>query len=174
MTSLTDGGPPYLDKRLDNICNVNTSIGQRPDGFGEIAAPVPSALFAPPGVANAIHTHHGAGLQVQSVAQPFPTQSARCTFRTARPPYTEEQKFFIMYNRIIKELSWPEIEDKFESHFDSRSGDGFTSVYYRSRKDWGMEKVLKTKAGSSSDRTKVEARATYFSKDFLEKLEYFD
>jgi hypothetical protein len=79
-----------------------------------------------------------------------------------------------MYNRIIKEFSWPEIEDKFESHFDSRSGDGLTSVYYRVRKDWGMGKVLETKACSSSDRTKVEARATCFSNGFLEKLGYFD
>jgi hypothetical protein len=37
-----------------------------------------------------------------------------------------------------------------------------------------MGKVLETKACSSSDRTKVEARATYFSNDFLEKLGYFD
>jgi hypothetical protein len=174
VISSTDGGPTHLDKRLDNICNVNTSIGQRHEGFGEMAAPVPSALFTPPGVTNAIHTHHGAGLPVQSVAEPFPTQSPRRTFRTARPAYTEEQKFFIMYNRIIKELSWPETEDKFESHFDARSGDGLTSVYYRVRKDWGMEKVLKTKPGSSSNRTKVEARVAYFSKDFLEKLGYFD
>jgi len=64
--------------------------------------------------------------------------------------------------------------DEYESHFDSRSGDGLTSVYYRARKDWDMEKVSETKPGSSSDRAKVEARATCFSKDFLEKLGYFD
>lgn len=174
VISSTDGGLPHFDKRLDNICNGNTSIGQRPAGFAEMAAAVPSALFTPPGVTNAIDMHHGAGLPVQPVAQSFQTQSPRCTFRTARPPYTEEQKFFIMYNRIIKELSWPEIEDKFESYFDARSGDGLMSVYYRVRKDWGMGKVLKTKPGSSSDRTKFEARVAYFSKDFLEKLGYFD
>lgn len=174
VISITEGGLPHLDKRLDNICNGNTSIGQRHDGFGEMAAAVPSTLFTPPGVTKAIGTHHRAGFPVQSMAQPFPTQSPRCTFRTTRTAYTEEQKFFIMYNRIIKELSWPEIEDKFEDRFDSRSGNGLTSVYYRGRKDWGMGKVLKTKAGSSSDRIKLEARATYFSKDFLEKLGYFD
>jgi hypothetical protein len=33
--------------------------------------------------------------------------------RSARPSYNEEQKFFIMYYRMVKRLSWPEIEDKF-------------------------------------------------------------
>jgi hypothetical protein len=174
VINITDGGLPHLDKRLDNICNGNLSIGQHPNEFGEMAAAVPSTLFNPPGVTKAICTHHGAGFPVQSMTQPFPAQSPRCTFRTTRTAYTEEQKFFIMYNRIIKELSWPEIEDKFEARFDSRSGNGLTSVYYRVRKDWGMGKVLETKAGSSSDLTKVEARATYFSKDFLGKLGYFD
>jgi hypothetical protein len=33
--------------------------------------------------------------------------------RSARPPYNEEQKFSIMYYRTVKQLSWPDIEDKF-------------------------------------------------------------
>jgi hypothetical protein len=33
-----------------------------------------------------------------------------------------------MYNRIVKELSWPEIRVKYTSFFDSRSEDGLTSV----------------------------------------------
>lgn len=49
-----------------------------------------------------------------------------------------------MYQHIIGELSWPDIKVKFVDHFDVRSEDGLTSVYYRVRKDWGMEEVLKT------------------------------
>ena len=30
--------------------------------------------------------------------------------RPARPSYSEEQKFFIMYNRIIRGLPWAEID----------------------------------------------------------------
>jgi len=127
-----------------------------------------------PGSTNAIHAYHGAGLRVQLMAQPTPTQSPQRVPRAARPSYTEEQKFFIMYQRIIGELSWPDIKEKFVDHFDVRSGDGLTSVYYRVRKDWGMKEVLKTKSGSSSDRAIVEARANHFSRDFLEMLGYFD
>jgi hypothetical protein len=108
------------------------------------------------------------------MAQPTPAQLPKRVLRAARPSYTEEQKFFIMYHRIIRELSWPEIEDKFVSHFDVRSGDGLTSVYYRTRKNWGMQEVSKTQSASFSDRTIVEARANHFSRYFLEKLGYFD
>jgi hypothetical protein len=108
------------------------------------------------------------------MAQPTPTQSPQRVPRAARPPYTEEQKFFIMYQRIIGELSWLDVKVKFEDHFDARSGDGLTSVYYRVRKDWGMGTVLETQSGFSSDRTIVETRANQFSKDFLEMLGYFD
>ena len=108
------------------------------------------------------------------MAQPTPTQSPQRIPRAARPPYTEEQKFFIMYQRIVRELSWPDIEDRFARHFNIRSRGGLTSVYYRVRKDLGMQEVLKTQVGSSSDRVMVEARANHFSGDVLEMLGYFD
>jgi hypothetical protein len=60
------------------------------------------------------------------------------------------------------------------SHFDVRSGDGLTSVYFRTRKKWGVQEVLKTQSGSFGDGTIVEARSNHFSRDFLEKLGYFD
>lgn len=95
--------------------------------------------------------------------------------RPARPSYSEEQKFFIMYYRVIKELSWPEIEDKFATFFNLRTKDGLTSVYYRIRKNWGMEEVLKTGPdGSMGDRGKVESKAAHFSREFLTNLGYFD
>lgn len=65
----------------------------------------------------------------------------------ARPSYSEEQKFYIMYCRVIKEQSWPEIEGKFALFFRPRTKDGLTSVYYRIRKDWGMDEVLKIGPG---------------------------
>jgi hypothetical protein len=79
-----------------------------------------------------------------------------------------------VYQRIIRELTWSDIEDKFVHHFNVRSGDGLTSVYYHVRKDWGMKEVSKTQSGSSSDRVIVEARANRFSRDFLKMLGYFD
>ena len=95
--------------------------------------------------------------------------------RPGRPSYTEEQKFFIMYYRVLKELPWPDIEDKFASFFKLRTKAGLTSVYYRIRKSWGMEEVLKTGPdGSMSDRGKVETKAAHFSRGFLADLGYFD
>ena len=49
-----------------------------------------------------------------------------------------------MYYRIVRERSWSEIEVKFTSLFDLRTKDAITSVYYRTRKMWGMDKVLET------------------------------
>jgi hypothetical protein len=79
-----------------------------------------------------------------------------------------------MYHRIIKELSWPKIKDRYTSFFDSRSEDGLTRVYYRMRDGWDTGDLLKNESDSVSDRSKVEARANHFSRDFLETLGYFD
>ncbi|GAB7333550.1 hypothetical protein MBLNU13_g05126t1 [Cladosporium sp. NU13] len=116
------------------------------------------------------HHHHHQPTHSSMVAEPL----ARIP-RPARPSYSEEQKFFIMYYRVIKELSWPEIEDKFATFFNLRTKDGLTSVYYRIRKNWGMEEVLKTGPdGSMGDRGKVESKAAHFSREFLTNLGYFD
>lgn len=79
-----------------------------------------------------------------------------------------------MYHRIIKELSWPEIKDKYASFFDSRSEHSLTSVYYRIRDSWNMGDVLKSNSDSVGERSKVEVRANQFSRDFSEKLRYLD
>lgn len=116
------------------------------------------------------HHHHHQPIHASMMAEPL----ARIP-RPARPSYSEEQKFFIMYYRVIKELSWPEIEDKFATFFNLRTKDGLTSVYYRIRKNWGMEEVLKTGPdGSMGDRSKVESKAAHFSREFLNNLGYFD
>lgn len=93
--------------------------------------------------------------------------------RAPRPSYSEEQKFFIMYARIVRDLSWPEIEDEFERFFGSRSKGGLTSVYYRVRRDWGLLEVLKSGADSyAADCKEVERRAMNFSAGFLGQIGY--
>lgn len=56
--------------------------------------------------------------------------------RATRLVYTEEQKFFIVYARVVQEQSWSDIEERFAEIFDHRSKDGITSIYYRVRKNW--------------------------------------
>ncbi|KAK4906155.1 hypothetical protein LTR49_024641 [Elasticomyces elasticus] len=95
--------------------------------------------------------------------------------RRPRPAYTEEQKFFIVFCRIVKDLSWPEIEDRFARHFGLRTKDGLSSVYYRTRQAWGMEKVLEADSdGSVGDRGRVERKAALFSRSFLQSVGYFE
>jgi len=78
-----------------------------------------------------------------------------------------------MYYRIVRERSWSEIEVKFTSLFDLRTKDAITSVYYRTRKMWGMDNVLDTDLHSMGDRNRIESEASRFSRDFLVDLGYF-
>ncbi|KAH9824510.1 hypothetical protein Tdes44962_MAKER10231 [Teratosphaeria destructans] len=103
------------------------------------------------------------------------------TFRTTRPPrpaYTEEQKFFIMYMRIILNKPWSAIEDAYTEMFGpdrtgGRSKGGLTSVYYRIRRNWGLEEVLQTSPNAiDGDRRMIEFRARNFSEDFLSSIGY--
>jgi hypothetical protein len=100
--------------------------------------------------------------------------SSQRSLRPARPSYTEEQRFFIMYYRIVRELSWPEIEVEFASFFNLRTKDGLTSVYYRIRKIWGMDNVLDADSDPMDDCYRVQSEASRFSWDFLKVLGYFD
>jgi len=111
-------------------------------------------------------------LRMLSTPQTTYTESTQCVPRTARPSYTEEQKFSIMYYRLIRELSWPEIENEYASFFNLRTKDGLTSVYYRIREDWGMKKVLSTGTDFISAHDIVRIRASNFSKKFLTDLGY--
>ncbi|KXT00144.1 hypothetical protein AC578_3284 [Pseudocercospora eumusae] len=93
--------------------------------------------------------------------------------RAPRPSYSEEQKFFIMYSRIIRDNTWPEIEDRFERLFGTRSKGGLTSVYYRVRREWGLMEVLKSGPGNyAADCREVEQRAMNFSREFLRQIGY--
>lgn len=79
-----------------------------------------------------------------------------------------------MYYRIVGELSWQSIEGMFAGFFSLRTRDGLTSVYYRTRKEWGMEEVLENKFCPASDREKVEDEDGRFSRAFLQDLGYRD
>ncbi|KAK5153825.1 hypothetical protein LTS14_007044 [Recurvomyces mirabilis] len=97
--------------------------------------------------------------------------------RPPRPAYNEEQRFFIMFSRIVLYQSWPEIEHGFGELFGRnavpRSRGGLTSVYYRVRKRWGLEEVLKTdNEATYSDRFEVGRRAQWMSPAFLDRIGY--
>jgi hypothetical protein len=52
--------------------------------------------------------HHSQPTPASVMAEYLP-----CVPHLARPSHNEEQKFFIIYYRVIKELSWPKSEDRF-------------------------------------------------------------
>jgi hypothetical protein len=119
---------------------------------------------------------HDADLRVHPTTQTAHIESPPRVLRPARPSYTDEQRFSIMYYRIVRERSWSEIEVEFEfaSFFDLRTKDAITSVYYRTRKMWGIDKVLDTDLHFMGDRNRIESEASRFSRDFLADLDYFD
>jgi hypothetical protein len=117
---------------------------------------------------------HDVDLRVHPATQTADAGSPQRVLRPARPSYTDEQRFSTMYYRIVRELSWPEIKVEFASFFNLRTKDALISVYYRIRKMWGMEKILGTDLRTTSERSRVESEASYFSRDFLMDLGYFD
>lgn len=91
--------------------------------------------------------------------------------RPGRPSYSQEQKFFIMYHRVIMRKSWEELGELFREFFGLRTKDGLNSVYYRMRRERGMKQVLDSCAeDSEADRVKVEEMATMVSRDFLQRI----
>ncbi len=59
-----------------------------------------------------------------------------------------------MFARLIQDKSWPIIEDDFARIFKQRTKGGLCSLYYRIRRSWGLEDVLK----SDSNYLKLERR----------------
>lgn len=93
--------------------------------------------------------------------------------RPARPSYSQEQKFFIMYHRVIMRKSWEELGELFREFFGLRTKDGLNSVYYRMRHEWRMKPVLESCAvDSEAERMKVEEMAKMISREFLQKIGY--
>ncbi|GAB7360136.1 hypothetical protein MBLNU230_g7899t1 [Neophaeotheca triangularis] len=121
------------------------------------------------------HHHHQHNHSNNNNSSSSSSINSRKMPRPPRPSYNEEQRFCIMYLRIVRDKSWPEIEDKFAELFNTRSKGGLTSVYYRIRKSWGLKDVLRSGPDKfDSDRRVVIRRATNFSHDFLAALGYFD
>ncbi|PIA97277.1 hypothetical protein CB0940_05750 [Cercospora beticola] len=93
--------------------------------------------------------------------------------RPSRLSYREEEKFFVIYARIVRQDSWPEIACTFEKLFGTRTKGGLTSIYYRVRQEWGLTKVLEHSPGYCAvDRREVEKRATDLSYEFLLRIGY--
>jgi len=97
------------------------------------------------------------------------------TPRAPRPSYSEQQKFFIMFARIIEDKSWPDIENDFCRVFGERTKGGLTSVYYRIRESWKMKKVLQNGPQAfDEDRSVVDQKARGFQDDFLRSIGYLN
>jgi hypothetical protein len=111
------------------------------------------------------HRCHNYHPQVYNTAE-IPTREPR----SARSPYNEEQKFFIMYYRTVKQLSWPDIEDKSARLFNLCSKDGLTNAYNCIRGSWSMEQVLKNQARPEDDLGTIERKADGFSRGILENI----
>lgn len=75
-----------------------------------------------------------------------------------------------MYHRVIKKESWDDIENMFENFFGTRTKDALNSVYYRIRKEWGMQPVLF--GSSESDMLKVKEKAKMVPSDYLQSIGY--
>jgi hypothetical protein len=117
------------------------------------------------------YCQHLQGLQpdVASIMTIPPSEPSR----KARPSYSDEQKFFIMYNRIIKGLPWAKIEEDFSKFFDLRTQNGLYSVYYRTRKIWKMKDIKSTDVRASmKEKSMVIRMAANFSTQLLMDVGY--
>jgi hypothetical protein len=101
-------------------------------------------------------------------------KSAPPKVRPYRPTYDCEQKFFIMYMRLSKGLSWPKIKDEFNDFFkETRSQGGLTCGYYRIRTEYGMKEVnCDGQNDQEDDLRTLENKANSQTKEFLENIGY--
>jgi hypothetical protein len=89
--------------------------------------------------------------------------------RSPRPFYTEEEKLFIMHARVIGGEDWQNISETFGIIFGKRNTkhmkSGLRGIYYRTRKEWGMDYV--TRSGPSecrSDKMVVSVKLRKYAK----------
>lgn len=83
--------------------------------------------------------------------------------RSSRLAYTQEEKLFIMYARVLRKVEWIDIANTFEISFGYKNTSdtisGLRSIYYRTRREWGMDYVTRTgSAGVQSDIRIVRAK----------------
>lgn len=84
--------------------------------------------------------------RLRDFTSPTPKRS-----RSPRSVYTKKEKLFIMHSRVIGDVSWQDISRTFEIIFGKRNTkhtmSSLRSIYYRTRRDWGMDYV--TRSGPS-------------------------
>jgi hypothetical protein len=185
--SLTSGDIFQLENAMTDTPEGNPSGNLRPDRsdntqyracnghYAIILDSISSSKFS-----RSKNTYHGINSPPVSIpGHRNPTSSVATVgppvrlVREARPSYNEEQRFFIMYKRIVERLSWAAIEDQFATLFNIRTKDGLTSAYYRIRRSWGMRDVTETDVfGLESDLQKVDQMASHFTRQFLEHVGY--
>lgn len=170
----TSGGLFHDDGATSNPSMINADTALCQERALTQILPPSSTISTTAGESRIHRTHHNVGPRVQAKTNVAYNGASSHTRRPARVSYTEEQKFFIMFHRIVRGLSWPVIEDIFMESFSLRTRDGLTSVYYRIRKEWGMEEVSRNKFGPASDRKMVADKARHFSKAFLQSLGHVD
>lgn len=83
--------------------------------------------------------------------------------RSSRLTYTQEEKLFIMYARVLRKVEWIDISNTFEISFGGKNTNdtisSLRSIYYRTRREWGMDYVTRTgPAGVQSDIRIVSAK----------------
>jgi hypothetical protein len=193
-----DGNVPHLGGIKSSGHNINSSPVEQNGNLKAVGCAtcavsptIPRYSFEPRGAFHAIDTSLSARARAQQVRQHNHECQHLCQSQTklsvrfakgspgasrdARPSYGEEQKFFVMYIRVVKGLPWPKIEKAFSTLFGLRTQDGLTSVYYRIRMNWKMKEVKKTDLKAvSSDKNVVKRKATHFSTEFLTEVGYCD
>lgn len=82
-------------------------------------------------------------VRVRDFTSPTPKRS-----RSPRLVYTKEEKLFIMHSRVIGGVSWQDISRTFEIIFGKRNTkhmmSSLRSIYYRTRREWGMDYVTRS------------------------------
>ncbi|KXL46486.1 MAG: hypothetical protein FE78DRAFT_30864 [Acidomyces sp. 'richmondensis'] len=172
---------PYHHSQHESVHGVRPSVRTQHSSF---AVQIPRTTVASRQHTNAIsgcckHPRRHSVISITSSGDSGEDRPGNRRPRPPRPSYSEEQKFYIMYARIIRGKSWPEIEGDFVEIFGSgavhRSKGGLTSVYYRIRRSWGLEEVLQTSQDAlAGDKLAVNLRASNFSVEFLASIGYLD
>lgn len=128
------------------------------------------------GIATVSDDKSGQSYQPFHVLSPPNSATMEPATRKSRPsrlPYSNSEKFFIMYMRVVRGLSWQEIKKKFNFFFcTNRTHGGLTCEYYRTRQEYGMKKVASSDDRMEEDRDIVEYKSTIYSDEFLKAVRF--
>jgi len=92
------------------------------------------------------------------------------TERSAHTRYSWEEKFFIMYRRNVRYMTWEQIRHDFEAAYRCVTVNGLKCVYKRIRRDWGMSKVKNDSVGRERDKRVVLNFASSLSNQILRSM----